>query len=230
MSYTPPPAAPPASPAIPNRAADTQDAFDVKTDAYLNWLSTFRTWLAGLADWLADSFQDALQDVEANKNAAQAAAGAAQTSAENAAVIAGATKWVSGSYTQGAAVWSPISLLTYRRKTAGTTSSTTDPANDPTGWALTGSPYSMPQTVLSTAGPHTLAVGVHYIITHASAVCLMPAGAAVQQQLRITNRSGAATPVLQRNGSTFDGVADDMQLDSIKADAIFTMTSSRGWI
>lgn len=226
MSYTPPPAAPPASPAIPNRATDTQDAFDVKTDAYLNWTSTFRTWLAALVDWLAA----VVPAVEADKNAAQIAAGAAQTSAENAAVIAGATRWAAGNYTQGAAVWSPLSLLTYRRRTAGTTSSTVDPANDPTGWKLTGSPYSMPQTELATAGPHTLAVGVHYIITHASATCLMPAGAAAQEQLRITNKSGARTPVLQRNGSTFDGVADDMVLDAINADVIFTMTSSRGWI
>ena len=230
MSYTPPPAAPPASPAIPNRRTDAQDAFDLKTDAWLNWTAGFHTWLSGLAAWLAGSFQEALASMEGNKNAAQSAAAAANTSAQNAAVVAGAAKWVAGNYAQGACVWSPLSLLTYRRIPAGTTASATDPASDPTGWKLTGSPYSMPQQELSTAGPHQLVVGMHYIILHPTAECLMPASAAPQEQLRITNKSGATTPILRRNGGKLDNVADDLQLDILQADAVFTMTANRGWI
>ena len=218
--------APPAVPAVPAYPALGSANFNVEAYAYGSAMPAVAIAINGAS---AATYANAL-DAAAAGAAATSAAGAAQTSAENAAVIAGATKWASGNYAQGAAVWSPLSLLTYRRRTAGTTSSTTDPANDPVGWKLTGSPYSMPQTELATAGPHTLAVGVHYIITHASATCLMPAGAAAQEQLRITNKSGARTPVLQRNGSTFDTVADDMVLDAINADVIFTMTSSRGWI
>src|SRR5256885_6085715 len=29
-----------------------QDVFDVKTDVYLNWLTGFRNWTAGLVTWL----------------------------------------------------------------------------------------------------------------------------------------------------------------------------------
>ena len=232
MSFTPPPVAPPEAAAIPSRRHDTQDAFDVKTDAYLVWTATFRTWLTGLVAWLVTflaELGDAMTGVENNKNAAQAAAAAAETSAQNAAVIGGATKWAAGNYAQGAAVWSPVSLLTYRRATPGVTASATDPANDPAGWKLSGSQYSLPQQTLATAGPHQLIVGMHYILTHPLAECLMPLNAAPQELLRITNKSGAITPILRRNGGLFDGVADDMVLDTVNADWIWTQSAARGW-
>ena len=232
MSFTAPPAAPPESVAIPNRRTDAQEAFDLKTDAYLNWLTTFRTWCAGLVAWCVTFLTElgtAMTGIENNKNAAQAAAAAAETSAQNAAVIGGATKWQAGNYAQGAAVWSPISLLTYRRIPAGVTASATDPANDPAGWKLSGSQYSLPQQTLATAGPHQLIVGMHYILTHPLAECLMPANAAPQELLRITNKSGAITPILRRNGGLFDGVADDMVLDTVNADWIWTQSAARGW-
>lgn len=218
--------APPTVPTVPVYPALGAANFNQSAYDYATAMPAVATAINGVG---ASVHANALETLSA-ATVATNAAGAAQTSAENAAVIAGATKWVSGNYTQGAAVWSPLSLLTYRRRTAGTTSSTVDPANDPVGWKLTGSPYSMPQTELSTAGPHTLAVGVHYIITHASATCIMPAGAAAQEQLRITNKSGARTPVLQRNGGKFDNLEDDMTLDILNADVIFTMNSNRGWI
>ena len=232
MSFTPPPLAPAESAPIPNRRTDAQEAFDVKTDAYLNWTATFRTWLAGLVTWLTtflDELGVAMQGIEVNKNAALSAAAAAETSAQNAAIVAGATKWAAGNYAQGAAVWSPTSLLTYRRATPGVTASATDPANDPAGWKLSGSQYSLPQQELTTPGPHQLVVGMHYIIKHPLAECLMPAAAAPQELLRVSNKSGALTPVLRRNGAMFDGVADDMALDRLNADWVFTQTSG-GWI
>lgn len=239
MSFTPPPADPAESAPIPNRRTDAQEAFDLKTDVYLNWLAAFRTWLAGFRGWLVTflgELTQALQGVEGNKNAAQAAAAAAEVSAQNAAVLSGADRWAAGNYTQGDPVWSPISLLTYRRIPAGVTASAVDPANDPAGWRLTGSPHSMPQKDITTALdidtglPHLLSVGVHYIVLHPLAVCSMPAGAVAQEMVRVTNRSGATTPTLLRNGSLFDNDADDMQLDSLTADKTFTKTASRGWL
>lgn len=233
MNFTPPPSAPEESVAIPNRRTDPQDVFDVKTDVYLNWLTAFRNWTAGLVSWLATFLAEmvqAMQTVEGNKNAAQAAAAAAATSAQNAAVVAGAQRWAPGNYAQGDAVWSPISLLTYRRVPAGITASAQDPAQDPAGWRLSGSPMSMPQQELTTAGPHQLIVGMHYLVTHPLCVCLMPAGAAPQDQLRVTNRSNALTPVLRRNGGKFSGIEDDLVLDSRFADRTFTQTATLGWI
>jgi len=233
MNFTPPPSAPEESVAIPNRRTDPQDVFDVKTDVYLNWLTGFRNWTAGLVTWLTTFLTEmaqAMLTVEGNKNAAQAAASAAATSAQNAAIVAGASRWAPGSYAQGDAVWSPQSLLTYRRVPPGTTASALDPAQDPAGWRLSGSPQSMPQQELTTAGPHPLIVGMHYIVLHPQCECLMPAGSAPQEQLRVTNRSGALTPVLRRNGGKFSGIEDDLALDSRYADRVFTQTATLGWI
>ncbi|MCD6663518.1 MAG: hypothetical protein LT082_08970 [Comamonas sp.] len=141
MSFTPPPAAPAEGAPIPNRRTDAQEAFDLKTDAYLNWLESFRAWCAGLVAWCATfltELGEAMTDIEADKNAAQVAAAAAEASAQGAAASAGAAKWVAGNYTQGDAVWSPVSLLIYRRTTPGTTASATDPAFDSDGWVTPG--------------------------------------------------------------------------------------------
>lgn len=58
----------------------------------------------------------------------------AATSASTAAVSAGAVVWVSGlTYAAGDTRYSPITYMTYRRKTTG--SGTTDPSLDTTNWA-----------------------------------------------------------------------------------------------
>jgi hypothetical protein len=233
MIFTPPPGAPTESAPIPNRLTDDQPAFDVKTNAYLNWTAAFRTWLAGFVAWLTTFLAElgqALQGIEGNKNAAQSAAAAAETSAQNAAVIAGAVRWAPGDYIQGAAVWSPLSLLTYRRVPVGVTASAADPSLDPVGWRLTGSPYSMPQQELTTPGPHQLVVGMHYLLRHPQCECLMPVNAAPQEQLRTTNESGSSGLVLRRNGGLFAGIDDDVVIDARRADKLWTQTATRGWI
>ena len=161
---------------------------------------------------------------------AQSAANAAATSAQTAAGISGAPQWVAGDYAFGTFVWSPLSLLTYRRKTAGVTASTVDPSIDTVGWKLAGSVMSMPQIELTTAGPHNLAVGIHYIVKHPDAVCLMPAGAAPQEQVRVTNRSGDTKVLLMRTGSTFNEVNEDITLDSRGTDKTFTKAAGNTWL
>jgi hypothetical protein len=74
--------------------------------------------------------------VDVNADAVAAAADAADATAAAAAATAAAnaTKWISGTtYTEGAVVWSPITYLTYRRKSTG--GGTTDPSADSTNWA-----------------------------------------------------------------------------------------------
>lgn len=163
--------------------------------------------------------------------AAQNAAIAAETSAQTAAALSGAPMWVAGNYTFGDYVWSPTSLLGYRRKTAGTTASATDPSSDPAGWKLVGSAMSMPQQELAGAGPHQLMVGMHYLVLHPQAVLLMPVGAAAQEQVRVTDMSDGITVTLQREpGGLFNGQAVDTVFDSRGIDRIFTKTVSKGWL
>lgn len=115
-------------PTPPSR--DDPTNFSARGDAFLGALPTFATEANALA-------------VDVNADAAAAAVSAsdaetAATGAEAAAVAASAaanvTKWISGTtYTEGTVVWSPISYLSYRRKTTG--GGTTDPSADSTNWA-----------------------------------------------------------------------------------------------
>ena len=234
MSLTNPPSSPPAAPPVPNRRTDAAPEFDSKTDAYLNWMTTFAAWLDGLVTWLGTQLHPYLQGVltttDGHKNAAQAAAAAAETSAQTAALIAGAQRWQPGDYAQGAVVWSPLSLLTYRRVPEGVTASTTDPSLDPSAWRLSGSPHSMPTQELTGPGPHQLVTGMHYLILSADVVAVMPGSAFAQEQLRITNLSGQSGPLLLANGQNFSGKVGDLLLDSARADRMFIFTDSQGWV
>lgn len=110
-----------ALPTPPSR--DDPATFATRADAFLGALPTF----ASEANALASA-------VNTDEIAAAASAAAAATSASSAAASANVTKWISGTtYTEGANVWSPITYLTYRRKTTG--AGTTDPSADSTNWA-----------------------------------------------------------------------------------------------
>ena len=94
----------------------------------------------------------------------------------------------------------------------------------------------MPQKEITTALdvvtglPHLLSEGVHYLIKHPLADCSMPTGGVAQEMVRVTNQSGASTPMLRKNGSTFNGYDDDLQLDEIAWDKVFTKTADGRWI
>jgi hypothetical protein len=110
-----------ALPTPPSR--DDPANFAARGDAFLGALPTFAT-------------EANAQAVAVNANAVSSAASAATASAAatSAVASANATQWVSGTtYTAGAVVWSPITYLSYRRKTTG--GGTTDPSSDSTNWA-----------------------------------------------------------------------------------------------
>ena len=85
----------------------------------------------------ATAAHEQAQAADSARIAAQAAAADAQTAADAAAAPAGATKWDAGElYPEGAVVWSPIDMQTYRRREAG--SGGADPSLDDTIWEFVG--------------------------------------------------------------------------------------------
>lgn len=143
----------PSTPLSTPPSTESPEDFDARGDAFLGSLPTFQEQNNTLA---ADTFTNASYAYEQAESAAVSAsfastkAAEAAASATSAANVSGAGKWVPGSYAQGVTVWSPITYQTFRRKPAGTTSSTVDPANDPTGWAYIGN--AVPDYIIQSYG------------------------------------------------------------------------------
>jgi hypothetical protein len=106
---------------------------------------------------------------------ASAQAVAAAASAASAQAVANVIQWISGTtYAQGDCVWSPTTLLTYRRKVAGAGS--TDPSADPTNWArVDGQPIDAAVTTTGTSALNT----VELCAASAAINRTIPAGAVV---------------------------------------------------
>jgi hypothetical protein len=102
---------------------DSTSEFNSKAFSFVGALDGFVTETNALA-----------VEVDTDASTALSAKNDAQAAAASAVAAANATKWVSGTtYTEGSVVWSPISYLSYRRKTTG--AGTTDPSADSANWA-----------------------------------------------------------------------------------------------
>jgi hypothetical protein len=106
----------------PTRSDPTN--FATRADTFLSELPNFGTQANTLASAVNGYANNA---ASSETNAAASAAGAVAAS--------GVSIWISGTtYSIGDVRFSPITFLSYRRKTAGT--GTTDPSADSTNWAL----------------------------------------------------------------------------------------------
>jgi hypothetical protein len=133
-------------PTPPSRNDPTN--FAARGDAFLGALPTFATEANALA-----------VDVNADAVAAAAAETAATAAAAAATAAANVTKWVSGTtYNEGAVVWSPITYLSYRRKSTG--GGTTDPSADSTNWAQAAGTGDVTQTGTQTLTNKTLSAAI----------------------------------------------------------------------
>lgn len=211
---------------------DKADIVGIIADAIDTAIASSTGVAQGYANAAAQSASDAddsatqanLSKLAANQSALDAA-----NSVQQAGDVAGASKWVAGTYAQGDAVWSPISYFTYRRTTPGNTSSATDPFLDASGWKRIGVP-SFTQTVLNGVGPHQLYVGGHYLLMTPDATLIMPLLPSTGDEVRVSNLSGSKGAILQRNGETFKGLAEDLIINSVIMDYTFTKTENEGWI
>ena len=211
---------------------DKADIVGIIADAIDTAIASSTGVAQGYANAAAQSASDAddsATQADLSKLAANQFALDAANSAQQAGDVAGASKWVAGTYTQGDAVWSPISYFTYRRTTPGSTSSAIDPFLDTAGWKRIGVP-SFTQTVLNGAGPHQLYSGGHYLLMTPDTTLVMPLLPSVGDEVRVSNLSGDKGAILQRNGETFKGLAEDLVINSVIMDYTFTKTESEGWI
>jgi hypothetical protein len=181
-------------------------------------------------------------------SAAAASAAQAAISATAAGTIAGADRWVSGAvYAQGDAVWSPLTLLTYRKKTAGSSSGSTDPSADTVNWGVVGGgdvslagTQTLTNKTLTTPvitqnvqviSTSTTAVASRTYVLTASLTLTLPASPAPGDWVALSNRSGTLTSVIARNGSNIMGLAENMTVDSLHAGLTLTFAdATRGWV
>ena len=168
----------------------------------------------------------------ASQRAADSSAAAALSSAITSALHAGATLWVSGTtYTAGAVVYSPVSFLTYRRRTTG--AGTTDPSADATNWALASA--VVPGRTAIITSTLTLAVsGVYHVDTTAGAFSVsMPPSPVANNwvMLRDIGRyCGRNNLTLARNGSNFYNQARDYVMNVSGETGLFVFDSVQGWV
>ena len=223
-----------ALPTPPSRNDPTN--FSARGDAFLGALPDFATQ--------ANAQADTVNTQAALATASAAVAGAAAAAAGSAVA---ASKWVSGTtYAEGAVVWSPITYLSYRRKSAG--AGTTDPSADTTNWAqstgtgdvtLIGTQTLTNKTLTSPViteniqiiSSNTTAVRSRTYVFTATLTLTLPASPAAGDSVMFSNRSGTGTPIIARNGSNIMGLAENLTVDNVNYfGTLVYADATRGWI
>lgn len=204
-------------PTPPSRNDPTN--FATRSDTFLAALPTFGTE----ANDLANEVNAASSSAMSNAITASAAASAAQA----AALAQAASKWVSGSYTEGSVVWSPTNGKAYRRKAPGG-SSPTDPAADSTNWYDVLSLTSLPKTTITS---NTSAqVGVDYLIANTLEL-LLPISPNVGDVVGFVIIPEVSGITINPNGAKIRGNTETMQVDIPNASAILVYSGNTyGWI
>ncbi|MEX5744641.1 hypothetical protein [Massilia sp. X63] len=154
MPTTPPTIS--AAPAAPQR--NVKATFSDRVDAFVTWLVTAVSQFAAVAN---NVYNNAVETYNSAVTASTAATTATDAAAA-AVATANATLWVSGqTVAQDANKISPLTRLTYRRKTAAG-SGTTDPSLDPTNYV----PLSSALVQMFTSADQTFTANGSLTIAH----------------------------------------------------------------
>lgn len=151
MPITNPPGIDPAPLPAPQR--NDRLTFSGRVDAFVTWLTAAVAQFGAVA---TNVYNNSIETYN-NALAALSSANAAAASASAAAGAANALPWVNGAtYAQYAGAISTVNTLLYRKRTASSVT-VTDPALDPTNWAIaTGSITPVLAGTTSSAVPITL--------------------------------------------------------------------------
>jgi hypothetical protein len=202
MPIQPPPAAPAAA-TLPDRS----DRNNFPTQMYDFWaylVGAFTTWLGNLASNVQNNATEALGSANAaldSETAAAVSEANAAASAIAAANNATAAPWAAGVYAQYAAAISTINFKTYRKITASS-STATDPANDPTHWRpADGSLMDVPVT--GTA--QTAASGCRYRLENVAATAVTKPTAFDGCEFAVVPGNGLRTNTVDFGSDTVKG-------------------------
>jgi len=188
-----------------------------------NFATKADAWVSALEATFTPEMNLIIPEINALSSSAVSAASTASTaatnadiSAANAATASGAPMWVSGStYALGAATWSSVNRLVYRKITASSVS-TIDPSSDPTNWALLGT-VGLSVVVVTGTSVNAAANG-HYVLTNVAATTVtLPASPLDGTTVAITPFNALLTNVAARNAGTIMSLSEDMTLDNQNA-------------
>lgn len=129
MNFTQPPAAPPDAVAQPSRRTDQQEQFDVKTDAYLTWQTSFRNWIAGMRSWCVTMLAEMTQATNDVAQSRQDCSGFAKSAGDSAYAAARAVERAEPAATAAAGAFLQVDKRYLGAKAA-------DPTTDNQGAAL----------------------------------------------------------------------------------------------
>lgn len=212
-------------------STSSPSTFAALADAFVAALATFRTQINTIATQTYNNAVDAYNNAVASASSASASQASATASAASAVSASQtATSWVSGTtYSVGDTRWSPITFLTYRRKTAG--AGTTDPSLDSTNWAsLSGGVlWSTKTTTYTAVAGDSLMCNT----TSAAFTVTLPASPAANDLVRIADYAGTFATnnlTIGRNGNKIMGLSEDMVVSTNNVSLTLQyIDSSRGW-
>jgi hypothetical protein len=165
-----------------------------------------------------------LNSLEANVTTKEASAAASAAAAQ--ALVSAVAFNASTAYSQYAAAISTVNLLTYRRKTAGT--SATDPSADSANWVNTGLP---PVVVVRTGVNTTMLAGVVYIVTANGITLTLQATPGSQDLYRYRSGLGISTWTLAPGGTNkIEGTTASITIDVANARGTVWFDSTDGYV
>lgn len=225
------PTTPTPFPVVPPSSQDPAN-FDSRMDATLAHLPTLQDEMFDLADNAFDNATEAQGSATAaatSQAQASSFASAASASASAAATATGAPAFVSGTnYTAGTSTAvSLVDFRVYRARTTGVR--TTDPANDPTNWAIAGGELVL-ITVSGTT--QTAAVGGRYALRNAGATVLTaPPSPQAGDRFAVKVANGLTTNTINWNGGKHEGLSDttsSMERAGFAAEFVY-IDATYGW-
>lgn len=199
----------------PSRS-QTQSIFSAAMEAFMAFLGPF----ISAFNVVIGQLNSLTSEIESSAATASAASALALATASASLYNAGTA------YTQWQAAISAVNGRLYRRTVAGTGGP--DPANVTDGsWVDADLPY---QTLVTNGGSVTMTPGLCYRYTTGTSSPLLPSNPATGLIVGPVSKTAVTAIVtVMRNGSTINGVADNVLIDLSNRDFYFRCIGTNAW-